>query len=80
MYCLLGIALYSIYSTESTFESSWYQTIHVIKLIRKMSASTKANEFPMRERAGVLFAFNDSSDHLCDKMILFHLYYLFPFK
>lgn len=49
MYCLLGIALYSIYSAESTFlEALCVNTTHVIKLIRVTSESKTPNEFPVR--------------------------------
>lgn len=49
MYCLLGIALYSIYSTESTFlEAPCVQTAHVIKLIR-----VKVGKRVSRERTGI---------------------------
>lgn len=50
-YCLLDIALYSIYSTESTFPQKGAlcgkkKPIHVMKLTREKSASETANEFP----------------------------------
>lgn len=48
MYCLLGIALYSIYSAESTFWKHSVKTTHVIKLIRVTSESKTPNEFPVR--------------------------------
>lgn len=50
MYCLLGIALYSIYSTDSTFQKRPVSKLLVIKLIRVMSASKMtANKFPVRD-------------------------------